>query len=566
MISSFRKVPIEWAFVALMFLLCLILTVLQYRWTGELSRAEATRLRSGLSERAQTLARAFDTELAESCNQLLPNRSDIDEQNREAVHLARWRDWKSSNPRPVFRRIAIAVPSREGIRLLKLDPVLEKFVSMECPTEWLSLRDNLARKRTGGSPPFVDRTGSLLEFPIFAGSRRSGAGESEWFILEIDLDFLRSTWLPELVNAHLNYGETPLYDVEVRIGGGSGQVLYSSRTGSPENSEPPTSIRFHHQGKLSDSFRGGLEPGPDRGPQGRGFRKGSESGLWTLEVRHRQGAVEAVVDSSRRRNLSVAGFVNLLIVASGIALVFSTRRSRQLAEAQMTFVATVSHELRTPLTVIRGAAHNLMRGIVREPSQVERYSRLIAQHSEQLSDMVEQVLALAGARKGRFSVLLKPVLIAEILRDAIAATAEDTRLAGCKVQCEIPPSLPAVRGDATALCRVFQNLITNAAKHGGMGGWIGVTASIVSRTGHSMVEIQVADRGPGIPANERDDIFEPFFRGAAAVEHQVRGSGLGLNLVKKIVEAHNGIISFHCETRSGTAFHVLLPLIANHPP
>jgi signal transduction histidine kinase len=254
----------------------------------------------------------------------------------------------------------------------------------------------------------------------------------------------------------------------------------------------------------------------------------------------------------------VAALVNGLILAAGVALVFHTRRSRQLAEAQMGFVANVSHELRTPLTVIRGAAHNINRGIVRERSQLEQYSGLIIQHTEQLTEMIEQLLELAGARKNQAPLARKPVQLREVLQDAIAATKRDVEVAGCAVELSLPTSLPEVSGDAAALRRVFQNLLTNAARHGGTGAWIGVTATALNGT-EPMLAVRVADRGPGIPENEQREIFKPFVRGAVAQEKQIRGSGLGLSLVKDIVEAHGGVVLVCSQPGRGAAFTVRLP-------
>src|SRR5580692_7625456 len=112
-----------------------------------------------------------------------------------------------------------------------------------------------------------------------------------------------------------------------------------------------------------------------------------------------------------RNIFAVAVVLNAMIMVAGLALVRYTRQSRQLAEAQMRFVANVSHELRTPLTVIRGAAHNIKRGVISEPAQVEKYSNLILQYAEQLGAMVEQVLELAGARKNQSAALRQPVKI-----------------------------------------------------------------------------------------------------------------------------------------------------------
>jgi signal transduction histidine kinase len=111
-----------------------------------------------------------------------------------------------------------------------------------------------------------------------------------------------------------------------------------------------------------------------------------------------------------------------------------------------------------------------------------------------------------------------------------------------------------------ALQHALQNLIGNAAKYGTAGGnWIGVFASQTRDKEQAVVEIRVADRGPGIPQDEQKHIFEPFFRGRRAVEDQIHGAGLGLNLAKKIVEAHGGSIRVQSEPMKGTEFTVRIP-------
>jgi signal transduction histidine kinase len=306
-------------------------------------------------------------------------------------------------------------------------------------------------------------------------------------------------------------------------------------------------VRFNMQGRSGNNSHGP--------PQG---------GRWLLEAWYRPGALEATVSASRRRNLAVAVLLNLLMLATGVALVRHTRRSRQLAEAQMNFVANVSHELRTPLTVIRGAAHNLKRGVVHERSQIEQYSGLIIQHAEQLTDMIEQLLALAGAKENRAALARKPLALADVLKDSIAASEHDTQTAGCFVQCEVPATLPLVSGDAPALRRVFQNLITNAAKHGGEGKWVGVTAAVVNGENAPAVEVRVADRGPGISESEQAEIFKPFARGAVAKASQIRGSGLGLSLVHEIVELHQGSVCVKSKPGHGATFIVRLPVFTGH--
>lgn len=515
-------------------------------------------MRGGISEQAQQLCNAFDSALTKNCTALMPGEEIPNDQNRAAVHARLFEKWKSANPPPLFSRIAVLLRTPDDFEFFELNQSNGELTRRPWPPEWNFLRRKLATRMGHGSPSQEDPDGSILEFPVFGappdgqnnpppddgnpppeGGRR---GENEWVILELDTNYLCHTWLPELTGKYLKLNDRTAYDIVVKTILPPRSVVYSSSSEALNNSETPVTLRFNRQGRDPDNLRG---PPPD-------FR-------WSLEVRPHPGALESIVSASRRRNLAVAILLNALILAAGLALVRLTRRSRQLAEAQMNFVANVSHELRTPLTVIRGAAHNLKRGVVKQSDQIEKYSDLIMQHAEQLGEMVEQVLQLAGVKKNQSAAVRQPVELAGVLNEAVAATAHDTQAAQCKVELEIPPSLPAVAGDAAALRRVFQNLITNAAKHGGFGGWIGITAVSMEDGGKPGVEIHVADRGPGIPRSELSRIFQPFFRGAAAQAKQIRGSGLGLNLVREIVEAHGGNISVRSETGHGAVFIVRLP-------
>ena len=299
-------------------------------------------------------------------------------------------------------------------------------------------------------------------------------------------------------------------------------------------------------------------------PVARRTRNGNGGDLhfWTFHAWPRTRNLESAVALARWRNLGLACIPNILMLVAGIALVRYTRRSRLLAERQMNFVANVSHELRTPLTVIRGAGHNLLRGIVQEQRQIDQYLRLIIQHADQLTGMIEQLLELADARKKAVDTeAYELVNIGELLDTAIATTLSDTKSAGCEIHATILRNLPQVYGDATALRRVFQNLFTNAAKYGASGGWIGVETTCRYDRLRTWVEVNVADRGPGIPEHEQVNIFEPFYRGSDAQSQQIRGTGLGLSLVREIVQAHGGNVTVQSQPWEGTVFTVHLPAI-----
>ena len=585
-----RQTRIEWAFLAAMVVLCSGLTALQYRWTGELARAEVVRLRANLGEQSQLVVRGFDDELAAAGTQLPPSGSEIDELGRDAAFAERLRKWQATNPRPIFSRLAVAVPAGNGSILFALDQKTGKLTPMDWPSGWGELRDHLGHKgggppehvggpihpepppvrpesggprpehageppgrpdrppppphpgNGGGSPAYVDRNGVLLQFPILGGrAHENPGGEQGWMIMELDLSYVSTEWLPQLVHEFLDPAGQGLDDVVVRAPGSNRPPILALRS-SNATGQPDVMLEFNHEGRISDNPHG-LSP----------------KSAWTLEVWHRPGAFEALVATARRRNLAVAVGLNLLIIVIGVLLVRYTRQSRKLAEAQMNFVATVSHELRTPLTVIRGAAHNLQRGVVQDPERVARYLQLIMDHGNQLSAMVEQVLEYAGATKAPALAARQVVAVETILGEAIANATDEIESAHCEVEFTATPALPTVSGDPAALRRAFQNLIANAAKHGGEGGWIGVAARATNGAAPAAVEVQVTDRGPGIPEPEQREIFKPFVRGAAAQSHQVRGSGLGLSLVREIIEAHGGTVAVSSATGAGATFTVRLP-------
>jgi signal transduction histidine kinase len=283
-------------------------------------------------------------------------------------------------------------------------------------------------------------------------------------------------------------------------------------------------------------------------------------GRWLLTVSHPSGWGDTVVARARWRNLAILTAIFLLMLTMVAALLRITRQSQQLAELQMNFVANVSHELRTPLTVIRTAAHNLKGRLAGNPAQVERYGELIQEQSERLTELVEQVLRFAGARAGNVLRVKEPVAVENVIEDGLRASRLAVEGAQCTVEKNVEPGLPLVMADEVALRHAIQNLLDNAVKYGIEGSnWIGVSAVHVHETDGDLVEIRIADRGPGIPAEEQQRIFDPFFRGSRAVMDQIHGTGLGLNLVKGIVEAHGGTVRVLSEPMKGTEFILRIP-------
>jgi signal transduction histidine kinase len=282
---------------------------------------------------------------------------------------------------------------------------------------------------------------------------------------------------------------------------------------------------------------------------------------WRLVVKHPSGSLEAAVNSARRRNLVVSSSVLALLGISVGFLVVTTRRAQELARQQMEFVAAVSHELRTPLAVIRSAADNLADGIVHDEAQVRRYGELVRNEGRRLTEMVEQILELAGIQSGQRSFALRPVALLPLLEDVVSASSTLVEQAKLEVEYDLPDTLPPVLGDEQALRRVFQNLVGNAIKYGADGGWIGLKA----RSAGKEVVISVSDRGIGISPAEQAHIFEPFYRAPSVISAQIQGAGLGLSLVQRIVEAHGGRIGVRSAEGAGSEFTVSLPAATEEP-
>ncbi len=244
----------------------------------------------------------------------------------------------------------------------------------------------------------------------------------------------------------------------------------------------------------------------------------ADHGDYEVLVRHQRGSLEAAVAGVRRRNLMVSfGVLVLLAVTMGLILI-ATQRARRLARMQMDFVAGVSHELRTPLAVISSAAENIADGVVEDRQRVVQYGNSILRQSRHLTHLVEQVLLYAAnQRTRRFDI--QPVPISSAIETALESTSSVVQGASFEVECRIEPELPPAQGDFHAIVESLQNLITNAVKYGGDRRWLGITAETAKQAGGAReILLTVQDRGIGIAGDELKLIFEPFYRGAAAVD------------------------------------------------
>jgi signal transduction histidine kinase len=552
MINWLRGVGREWGLLALIALGCVALASLQYHWASEVSQAETARLEDAVRGGLDELVRAFDSEMTRSAFEYLPTIEQLDSQGWRAAHRDRALQALARLEHPIFRRVAVAVPQPKGeIFLHEINRETGELTPIEWPADWRPLRNQFLDRIKGVAMrgPLVDPASALLEVPIFDDSE-DRRREREWMVYEVDLDYVKTVWLPSLAKTYLGSGTGGDFNLLIHARDNQSQLIYGSAAAAPD-SEPDAAA---HLFPLQLGRIGRRRPGPPPRPE--------NPGRWIAQASHRTGSIHLAVRRSKQRNLGIAFALLAMIGAAGSMLVRYSKRARQLADMQFNFVAGVSHELRTPLTMIRGAGHNLLTGIVAEPAQRENYLKLIVRNADQLTEMVEQLLSYAAIKKqtslgsAEAGLLRSPVDITQALSEALDSAGAELQDSGSTIDLQAPPGLPLVQGDPGAIRRIFQNLIANAARHGG-GGPIEVTAS----TSGGFVEVRVSDSGPGIPPEELSQVFDPFFRGERARASRIRGTGLGLSLVRDSISLMGGSVSVQSQPNSGTTFTVTFPVI-----
>ena len=248
--------------------------------------------------------------------------------------------------------------------------------------------------------------------------------------------------------------------------------------------------------------------------------------------------------------------VSTLIIAVGLAVVWLTvMTERRASRMKSDFIANVSHELKTPLSLIRMFGELLATGKHKGAESPREYAEIITREAERLSHLIDNVLDFARIERGKASYDFAEGRLDEIVERALDVCRYRVEKERMRLKTEIEPGLPPVRMDENAMTLVLLNLVDNAVKYASEGKEIDVR---LFRTPGG-VTLSVRDQGPGIPEDELPRIFERFYRARTARDRNVRGSGIGLALVKHIVEAHGGRLSVVSVLGQGATFTVALP-------
>lgn len=240
---------------------------------------------------------------------------------------------------------------------------------------------------------------------------------------------------------------------------------------------------------------------------------------------------------------------------SGVIVLFHDLTQIKLLEnKRKDFVANVNHELRTPLSMIKGCVETLLDGNAPKPEDHERFLQKIQKHSDRLTYLIEDLLALSQLESGQIAMNQAKIPLAPLVQRVFDDLQDRAQPRSITLASKVENELK-IWADADRIFQVIQNLVDNGIKYGKPGGKVCVNAN---RSNNDAVIIHVSDDGHGIPENARERIFERFFRVDKARSREQGGTGLGLAIVKHIIQAHGGRVWLN-RGKKGAVFSFSLP-------
>jgi two-component system phosphate regulon sensor histidine kinase PhoR len=245
----------------------------------------------------------------------------------------------------------------------------------------------------------------------------------------------------------------------------------------------------------------------------------------------------------------------IILIISSVAI-YVIFRQKRLSEIKNDFVNNMTHELKTPISTISLASQMLAdKSLSNDSKNLEHISGLIQQESKRLGNQVERVLQMSILEEGKMSLRIQPVYFDKLVRLAVEKISIQIEKRNGTIETDLNSGEEPVEGDETHLTNVVFNLIDNAMKYSHNDPEIKIVTRSVSRA----IQIRISDNGIGIGKEYLHKIFDKFFRVPTGNVHDVKGFGLGLSYVKKVIEQHHGTISVTSEPGTGTSFTLIIP-------
>lgn len=230
----------------------------------------------------------------------------------------------------------------------------------------------------------------------------------------------------------------------------------------------------------------------------------------------------------------------------------------ELSQLKSNFIANISHELRTPLTHIKGYVELLLSGTMGALDESQASALLVVQRATgRLEQQIEDLIHFSLASRGEFTLHLAMVNVVNLISTVVSRSADKAQEKEIVLKTELPDDLPGAEGDGEKLLWACIQLVDNAVKFTPSHGVVQLSA----RLDKNRIEVAVSDTGIGIPMERFDEIFEPFHQLDGSATRRYGGTGLGLALVKQILEAHGTTIQLESQVGQGTKFFFSLPVL-----
>jgi signal transduction histidine kinase len=301
-----------------------------------------------------------------------------------------------------------------------------------------------------------------------------------------------------------------------------------------------------------------------------------DAGIPQLKVNVYLTSPSTLFKRQSQRTFWFGSLVAITSLAAFIGLLSAWRafnRQQELTEMKTNFVSSVSHELRAPIASVRLMAESLERGKIADPPKQQEYFRFISQECRRLSSLIENVLDFSRIEQGRKQYEFEPTDLLALVRQTVKLMEVYGVERQVSVALKLPDHQPSTFDhqlslDGRAIQQALINLLDNAIKHSPNGQMVSIALECLADSGPSShtsrvtrhVNISVQDNGPGIPPEEHEKIFERFYRLGSELRRETQGVGIGLSIVKHIVEAHGGRVLVQSAVGKGSRFTIELPV------
>lgn len=265
--------------------------------------------------------------------------------------------------------------------------------------------------------------------------------------------------------------------------------------------------------------------------------------------------ISVLIPDERILSVHATPIINKGNTEGSVLVFYDITDLRRLEKIRQDFVANVSHELRTPIASIKGYAETLLDGAIDDKENAKDFIEIIHSDSERLASLINDILDLSKIESGQLKFTMQPISLTPIIKKVVKLLTKQAKAKGVKIEHKISKTPCKVMADKERIAQVILNLLDNAIKYNKLNGKI----TISYKEDKKFLKLDIADTGLGIPARDLDRVFERFYRADKARSRELGSTGLGLSIVKHIIEAHGGTVSVESTPDSGSVFSFSLP-------